>query len=196
MAQIVEDIEIAFSPVIGLKLSAARNAGSMKVFHFGHLRPHPKGGTMGSYALHIQCPWRLTTPQKSVPGSSDYWYPADPDLEDKGWKPDAIEPSLQEKRILAVLLGYDPDTKSCVNITDLLVVESVKADAFGGVELRMSGGYCLQIFPVTTDEDRDAEDWRFFELHGVHFVLRPNGRFERQEDAQTDETDTGEGEIG
>jgi hypothetical protein len=82
------------------QVSSPHNAESMKVFHFGDLRHHPKGDTMGSHALHIQCPWRLTTPQKSVTGSEDYWYSSDPELEDKGWKPGAIQPSLQEKRIL------------------------------------------------------------------------------------------------
>lgn len=107
----------------------------------------------------------------------------------------ASEPSLQEKRVLEVFLGYDPDTRSCVNVSNLLVVESVKADAFGGADLQLSGGYCLQIFPVTANEDPTAEDWRFFAPYGVHFVLRPNGQFERQESDEMDEVDAGKEEI-
>ena len=38
--QIVDQIVMQFSPIIGLKVSIARNAGTMKVFHFGEPRPH------------------------------------------------------------------------------------------------------------------------------------------------------------
>ncbi len=50
----------ALEPLVGLPLSIARSAADMRVFHFGKVRPAANGkGTVGEYALHIQCPWRL-----------------------------------------------------------------------------------------------------------------------------------------
>src|SRR5436305_330179 len=98
------EVRLARWPNIGLRrrvrLSIARNAGAMKVFHFSEPRPHPSGGTMGLYALHVQCPWRIVDQNRVVTGSADYWYPADPEMPLTDWKPGGTEPSLQEKRIL------------------------------------------------------------------------------------------------
>ncbi len=104
----------------------------------------------------------------------------------RNWKAGGTEPSLQEKRLLELLQGYDPETQSCENITDLLEVESVNADVYGGVEIQMSGGYRLQIVPVSSSEDPDDEIWRLFQPFGAHFIARPNGVFEEQEGATSD----------
>jgi len=84
MEQIGKAITKAFSPIMGLQLSIARNAGCMKVFHFGELRPHPKGGTTGAFALHVQCPWRIISREAIVTGSDDYWQPA-PTVNKEDW---------------------------------------------------------------------------------------------------------------
>ena len=55
-------LESCLQVLVGLPLSIARNATDMKIFHFGEIQPHPSGrGTVGPYALHIQCPWRLVS---------------------------------------------------------------------------------------------------------------------------------------
>jgi len=76
--------------------------------------------------------------------------------------------------------GYDPETNSCENITDLLSTEEVEADVFGGLEIRLSGGYRLQLFPAETSDSADAEQWRLFEPYGTHFVVRAAGIFKWQ----------------
>jgi len=49
----------------------------MKNFQFGEIRPHPSGkGTVGDFALHVQCPWRLVTTTQVLTGSADYYEPA------------------------------------------------------------------------------------------------------------------------
>jgi hypothetical protein len=172
---LVDEIRKAFSPVIGLKLSIARNAGNMKVFHFGEVRPHPRGGTMGSFAFHVQCPWRIVGEESILTGSQDYYEPADSDARSEESQSMA---NLQEKHLLELFQGYDSETKSCKNITDLLVVESVEADIFGGLDIRLSGGYRLQLFPVNANDSSTYEEWRLFEPFGKHFVVMPNGDFE------------------
>lgn len=143
--------------LVGLPLSIARDAGSMKNFQFGSVSPLPSGkGTIGEFALHIQCPWRIVSSESIVTGSADSSEPSevgeDVDLNDgqKG--------NLQRKRLGDLLHTYDAITHSWVNTTGELVVQSVLVDDFGGLELELSGGFRLQVFP-----DRSSgEDWRFF----------------------------------
>jgi hypothetical protein len=55
----------AFDVLIGLRLAIVRRAADMLVVHFGDIRPHPSGeGTIGDYALHVQCPWRFRRPAR------------------------------------------------------------------------------------------------------------------------------------
>lgn len=73
--------------------------------------PHPDGnGTIGQYALHIQCPWRfvlaqcawrLPTRSLMVTGSRDWWEPAERDknLDWDDWNHHRRTPSLQEKAL-------------------------------------------------------------------------------------------------
>jgi hypothetical protein len=63
--------------LVGLRLCIARDAAGMKNFQFGEIRPHPSGkGTVGDFALHVQCPWRLVTTTQVLTGSADYYEPA------------------------------------------------------------------------------------------------------------------------
>ena len=153
---LADEIRTAFQPLIGLQWALARHSG-MTVFHFGDVRPAPGGGKVGQFALHIQCPWRVVTPDRIVTGSADYWRPADENLNWGEWEKDrttrrssSAPPSLQEKRLLDLFCGYDPDTGACVNITERLVVETVSADNYGGVQIDFSGDYSLQLFPAST----------------------------------------------
>lgn len=146
----------SLSNLISLPLAIASDAADMKKFSFGAIRPHPSGrGTVGEYALHIQCPWRLTQNGHIVTGSDDYYEPAETDqeidLED--WRAG----NLQRKRLGEILRSFDSATRSWVNGTDKLVVESVSADDFGGFELILSGGFRLQVFPSGSR----GEYWRF-----------------------------------
>jgi hypothetical protein len=64
--------------LVGLTLSVARDAGSMKNFQFGNVGPHPFGkGTIGEFALHIQCSWRIVGGEGIVTGSADYYEPVE-----------------------------------------------------------------------------------------------------------------------
>ncbi len=162
----------AFGPVYGLKLSIARNAASMKNFQFGTITPDPSGtGTIGQYALHIQCPWRIVVSQCSpwrlptrnlmVTGSDDWWEPAEvSDTFDWGdWNKNRSTPSLQQKLLEELFQEYDSNTKSWVNVSEQLVVEQVEADDYGGFDIHLSGGYRLQVFP----SGKSGEHWRLFQ---------------------------------
>lgn len=179
---LAHQIVLAFGPVYGLKLAISGNAGSMKVFHFGEIKPHPDGkGTIGQFALHIQCPWRIVTSNQILTGSADWWEPsahdAAGDLET--WTRERPTPSSQET-VLARLFGhYDAETKSYINDADQLVVQQVEADDFGGFKIHLSGGYRLEVFP----DGIHGESWRLFEPgnDATHFIIE-GGRFGHREE--------------
>ncbi len=141
----------------------------MRVFHFGQIRKG-EGGTVGEYALHVQCPWRLEGPDGIVTGRQDLWEPAEdsPDIDWETWDYEENE-NLQDKLIGELLEGYDPETRSFVNKTDRLIVEAVQGDAFGGATISLSGGFRLVLFPA----GGRGEDWRIFcpGIDEPHFVV-------------------------
>jgi hypothetical protein len=145
------------SSLVGLRLSIARDAGNMKNFQFGQIRPHPSGkGTVGDFALHVQCPWRFVANNRILTGSADYYESAvegeEVNLDDRQ------SGNLQRKRLQEIFGTYDAETHSLINETDSLTVISVHTDCLGGFDLELSGGFQLQVFP---DGSR-TENWRFF----------------------------------
>ncbi|SCB60033.1 hypothetical protein GA0061105_10983 [Rhizobium aethiopicum] len=152
--------------LVGLPLSIVRNAADMKVLHFGTIRPPRSGrGTVGEYALHIQCPWRIVSESVVITGTSDRFVTLQGGA---GWNDDVPQSqNLQFIRIAALLKGFDEATKSFINTTEQLVVMTASADTYGGADLALSGGYRLQIFPDGSLE----EDWRFIQNEGRHFVI-------------------------
>jgi hypothetical protein len=163
----------ALQPLVGLKLSIARRAAGMLVFHFGAIRPHRRGrGTVGAYALHVQCPWRLVGPDGIITGSADRDEPPANGAEiDRN---DARAGTLQHVQLAAFLGGYDPETGSHINATEGLVVVAVTADRFGSVDISLTDEVRLQLFP----DGSLGEDWRFFDASGenAHFVAEA-GKF-------------------
>lgn len=145
------------SSLVGLRLSIARDAGSMKNFQFGQIRPHPsRKGTVGDFALHVQCPWRFVTNNRILTGSTDYYEPA---VEGEEVTLDDFRcGNLQRHRLQEIFRTYDAETRSLLNETDSLTVLSVHTDCHGGFDLELSGGFRLQVFP---DGSR-TENWRFF----------------------------------
>jgi hypothetical protein len=147
----------------------------MRIFHFGPIRT-VENDTVGDYALHIQCPWRLEGPKGIVTGRWDLWELAE-DRADIDWDTwdYADDENLQDRLVGNFLGGYDPQTRSSINETENLVVEAVSADLYGGAIIMLSGGYRLVLFPAGTK----GEDWRIFRLQTdePHFVIA-GGRIE------------------
>jgi hypothetical protein len=164
----------ALAPLVGLKLSIARRAADLRNFQFGEIEL-VDGGTVGQYALHIQCPWRLDGPDGIVTGRGDLWRHISGDYMPDDWEPN-IGDNLQGARLGELLQGYDPDTGSFVNTTDKLIVERVKAAAAGDATIHLSGGYRLLLFP----SDSVGEHWRLFRPNSdtPHFVVEAHGSYE------------------
>ena len=161
----------AFAVLVGLRLSIVRRAADMLVLHFGDIRTHPSGaGTIGAYALHVQCPWRIDGPHGTVAGRGDLWEYAGPGNRPPNWSyEDGF--SLQDKQF-DDLFVRDEITRSWINESDALVVKNVSQNKYGDVRLDLTSGYTILLFPAGCE----SEAWRFFAPGSDHHVVFPRER--------------------
>ena len=158
-----QKIEKALSPLLGMPLWGASRAADMQVFQMGarHTVTSFRGKpcSVGDYALHLQCTWRIFGPSGIVTGSTDLYYPpGDPDQKppDFDWQ----QGNRRDER-LANLLAAESDGFS---------VEHVSADESGGFVLNLRGGYRLEAFPA---DSLPNEHWRLLKQGDLtsHFVV-------------------------
>jgi hypothetical protein len=153
-----EQVIAALAQIIGLPLTAVRRAADMRTFQFGTLRPVGRG-SVGEFALHVQCPWRIEGPDGIVTGRLDLWEPVDDNApSDENWDYEK-SPNLQDARLEGWL---------AVNESSL-VVKNVDADEFGGAAIGFRQGSVLRLFPAGTR----GEDWRLFrpKTDAPHLVI-------------------------
>ena len=169
-------IQSRLDALVGLQLSIVRDALDMKMFHFGDIYLSPSGkGSVGTYALHVQCPWRIVSEGMILTGSFDRYEPPQEnrELDEENNR----SGTLQRARLFHILEGYDEAARSIVNSTNNFAVLSIKVDEFGGLDLSLSGGYNLQLFP----SGASSEDWRFFKTGGAPHLVVEAGRAEEIE---------------
>src|SRR6516162_3809503 len=93
-----QQVIAALSQIIGLPLTSARRAADMRTFQFGTLRPVDRG-SVGDFALHVQCPWRIEGPDGIVTGRLDLWDPVEENAPfDDNWNCET-SPNLQDVRL-------------------------------------------------------------------------------------------------
>lgn len=71
-----ERVQQELQKLVGLELTATARAADMRGFHFGELRRY-RGRTVGGFALHVQCAWRIEGPDGVVTGRSGLWEPVE-----------------------------------------------------------------------------------------------------------------------
>jgi hypothetical protein len=148
----------ALSQIVGLPLTAARRAADMRTFQFGTLRT-VDDGSVGDFALHVQCPWRIEGPGGIITGRLDLWEPVEDNAPfDENWDHECSA-NLQDVRLEQWLAENE----------GALVVESVDADDFGGAAISFAQSFVLRLFPAGTR----SEDWRLFQHKdgAPHFVI-------------------------
>lgn len=159
MATTVEErVRQELQKLVGLELAATARAADLRGFHFGELRPY-RGRTVGEFALHVQCAWRIEGPDGILAGRSDLWEPTEELRGDdfKRWDYERAG-NLQDKRIAEWLGHQDPRAGACLDSENPPVVLAARATPFGGAEIDLSGGYRLTLFPAGSV----GEDWRLF----------------------------------
>ncbi len=153
-----ERVQQELRKLVGLELTATARAADLRGFHFGELRPY-RGRTVGEFVLHVECAWRIEGPDGLLTGRSDLWEPVEDLWGDdfKRWDYER-DGNLQDKRIAEWLGHHDPRAGACLDAENRPVVLAARATPFGGVEIDLSGGHRLTLFPAGSA----GEDWRLF----------------------------------
>ena len=164
-----EEIERMLAALVGLPMWAAGRAADLLWLQFGERRTVDVADgdrqDVGSYALHVACPWRLAASDRLLVGSGDLLTPADPDADPATFDWDETGASW-----LDVRLGELAE----VHATAPPAVAAVAADALGGLRLSLTGGLVFEAFPNSTPTGHVAtEFWRLLRPGTAepHFVV-------------------------
>lgn len=117
------------------------------------------------YALHIQCPFRVSCKGEKKIGSGDMYEPnsATEWTEDFVW--DELGANLYDENALLLMkeLSYD-------NVT----VTKINSNEMGDLQIYLSNHWIVEVF---TNGSSNSEEWRFFEtgIKNEHFVITGKG---------------------
>jgi hypothetical protein len=161
-----EEVETTLQPLLGQPLSDMWRAAGMQIFEIGVQRPckNRRGQeiTRADWSLHVSCCWYIMGPKGDIVSSSDFG-------------PDGSRRDEQAKPFYGML--GDP----------ALTIITLQSDGYGGINLGMSGGYNLAIWPPWENEadregqETDEEQWRLLSRHSNmrHFVILAHGKIQR-----------------
>ncbi len=161
-------VEAALHVLVGQPMLLTRRAADMEMFHFGARRAvterHGAISSVGTYALHVQCTWRLVGPMGIVTGRHDLYSPAgDSDREEADFQWEVSGSNRRDERLAAFFAQWSAAPP---------VVVGVQADAVGSLTLTLSGGFTFDVFP---DDSLAGEHWRLLDLSRAsvrrHFVV-------------------------
>jgi hypothetical protein len=156
----------AVKRLIGLRIMLASHAADLRGFGF-RMPGVDSDNSPDEWWLHILCSWRLESEETIVTGSFDWNQPLAAHSEwSADWDP-AHGGSLEEDR-LRVLFKDFGSGRTIKNNTELFVVQDVDVSKYGDLELKLTGGLRLRVFPAGSR----GEFWRVFRKDdlGSHFV--------------------------
>ena len=155
-------IESRLSALVGLRLLGIGRAADMATLTFGSSDDDPR-----PWHLHVQCAWRLEGPEGIITGRADLWDSENPD--DPAWLEIPHAYDRYRNLLDARLDRFHRETDS---LPEARILTAVCADALGGFELDLSGGFRVAVFPGSSR----GEHWRLFRRGGgEHFVVPPKG---------------------
>ena len=149
-----DDVSIALRQLLGLPLEDAGRSGDMNWFSFGSKRQViDKAGlhkTVGDFALHITCSWRLIRNSRIVVASKDKYYPREDNeqIDDFEWDVQGL--NIQDEVLSHITKTLDIEFS----------VASVQVQLAGAFTIDFANGYTLEVFP---DISLPAENWRLFQ---------------------------------
>lgn len=165
-----EEIKSQVEKLVGLKLQYAGRASNLFWLGFGDIVQIVRRGRTeetAEYALHIQCSWRITLGNKIVVASRDFYTPNsqwDEKNEDFDW-------DVQGNN------RFDERIKTFTKDNGHIEVLQIDSDEVGGFNVTLSGGYKLEVFPDSSEDDGQSEYWRLFNRkeNNPHFIVTGNG---------------------
>ncbi len=157
-----ETIEQALTPLVGLPLRTIGRAADLLWLHFGEMHEvAARGGgvrTVGEWAIHVQCAWRLCQQGRIRVACQDYYCSPEGEVL-KDW--DVIGKSLFDQQASSLRERFKMSPPK---------VTSYTVDDVGGFSMALSDDYRLDVFP---DGSNHSEHWRLFTpaSHKNHFVV-------------------------
>jgi hypothetical protein len=170
VSSIIDETRDALSPLRGLPLWDAGRAATMLWLQLGERVSAPTerdpARVTGEYALHMQCPWRISGRDGIVTGSADMYSPADPEL--SAWDFDENRPgnAVADRELRRWIDRYAHRP---------LAVVGIEVDRCGGFALKLSEGFAFEVFPDRVADDLEyGEFWRLLQpaRETPHYVMR------------------------
>ncbi|AGK55271.1 hypothetical protein [Bacillus sp. 1NLA3E] len=67
---------------------------------------------------------------------------------------------------------FDERIKTFLEVNGSIIVEQIESDGVGGLKVVLSGGYTLEVFLDSSENNAHSEHWRFFRKdNSPHFVI-------------------------
>lgn len=138
---------------VGMECWGWGRAADLASFQIGQQRTvvdsRGKEKTVGQFALHIQCPWRIVQGEKLVVASGDLYYRPDgsaagPDFD---WEPLGAN-------------NRDVTLERLFSASERLVIQEYRLEFAGLLRIVFTNNVCLEVFP---DASADREHWRLFQ---------------------------------
>lgn len=164
------DTELALSQLLNLPLLSIGRAHCLIWIHFGEwlIQPDRHGGTrtVGTWALHIECPWRLTNKYGIVTGAGDRWLPPNLSEDSDEWDYE-FDPNTERTQLDLKMQQFASQNKG-------VRIKCVQTDNTGGFRLSFEHGTELEVFPTNS---QDVDFWRLFQPGNEteHFVVTGTG---------------------
>jgi hypothetical protein len=166
----IDEIRDALLPLRGLPLWDAGRAATMLWLQLGERVHAPTSRDperiTGDFALHVQCPWRISGHGGVVTGSADVFTPANASIPEWEFDPDRPGNAIADRELRRWLESYAH--------RPLAIVE-VEVDRCGGFSLQLSEGFAFDVFPDASAQDPEyGEYWRLLRpgQEIPHFVMR------------------------
>jgi hypothetical protein len=171
MVRLQEPVASALPPLCGLPLWGAGRAAALISFQFGDRCIASSGPAreVGTYALHLTCPWRLSGTTGVITGSTDIFVPGDEEMPDSDVAESARERMLVDLEMRRWLAGHADAP---------IRVEKVCVDRCGGLTLKLGQDFALEIFPdASWPPYAIIEQWRLLQpsTDAAHFVMLNSG---------------------
>ena len=172
------EIGAALLPLLHLPIWAAGRAADLVWLQIGERKVVPARDDgqreVGTYALHLACPWRLVDRERLLVGSGDLLTPVDPEAELETFEWDAAGANWLDHRLAELWAGFGARPPT---------VQGIEPDSYGGFALHLTDGMRLEAFPNSTPTGHVAtEFWRLLQpsMAIPHFVVGTFG-IERDE---------------
>ncbi|GHV43885.1 hypothetical protein FACS1894180_4310 [Bacteroidia bacterium] len=160
-----KEIAKVLKQLIGYKLTRSTRMGATECLKFGILYSIDHKGIewqIGEFAIHLQCPWRITKNDTLIVGSDDVSEQPDENAEyDENFNWDIQGGNLRDVKLQSFIkLG------KCM-------VQSITTDDFGGFELTFIDNIKLTVFPALSSKNF-GEHWRLLDNRNgtkCHYVI-------------------------